>query len=64
MTAEQIKKRISYYEDKLHQEQERQHAVLNRQGWGYGMRNSKIGVSTTKEDKIKAKIAELKSKLK
>lgn len=63
MTAEQIKKRISYYEDKLHQEQERQHAVLNRQGWGYGMRHSKIGVSTTREDKIKAKIAELKSKI-
>ena len=64
MTKEKIQQKISQLEDSLAKEMERQREVLRRQGWGYGMRHVKIGVSTTKSDRLKARIATLKEQLK
>ena len=63
-TIESLKKRIARCEDSLRKEQERQHSVLERQGWGYGMRHSKIGVSNRREKELKARLEKLKSELK
>lgn len=60
---ESIKKKISRCEESLTKERERQSAMLERRGWGYGMRHSKIGFSTSKEDKLKSRLAQLKKEL-
>lgn len=46
------------------EELERQHEVLNRQGWGYGMKHSKIGVSNRRERELKDRLARLQAELK
>lgn len=56
-------KRLERLEESLRKEQERQHAVLNRQGFGYAMRNCKTGVSFKREDELKEKIAHVKELL-
>lgn len=61
---ETLKRRIERCEDSLRKEQERIHAVLNRQGWGYGMTHSKIGCSYRRENELKARLSALKSQLK
>ena len=43
-------------EDKLYTEQCRQHELLNRRGWGYGMRCVNLGFSTKREDGLKLRI--------
>lgn len=63
MTEKQLLNKLAVYEDKLRAENERMNAVLERQGWGYGMRCVKAGVSFRKYDAIKAKIADIKSQL-
>lgn len=60
---EKLKARLSKLEDQLWEEQLRIHAVLERQGWGHAMRNVKSGCSFAKEDKIKARIEEVKLKI-
>lgn len=60
---EKLKARLSKLEEQLWEEQLRIHAVLERQGWGHAMRNVKSGCSFAKEDKIKAKIEEVKLKI-
>ena len=58
-TIEQLKKRIDRCEESLQKEHERQHSVLERQGWGYGMRHSKIGVSNRRERELKSRLEKL-----
>lgn len=62
-TIEQLKKRIDRCDESLRKEQERQHSVLERQGLGYGMRHSKIGVSNRRERELKARLEKLKTEL-
>lgn len=59
-----LEKRLERLEESLRKEQERQHAVLERQGFGHAMRNTRIGVSFRREDELKEKIANIKQKLK
>lgn len=60
---EKLKARLSKLEEQLLEEQLRIHAVLERQGWGHAMRNVKTGCNFAKEDKIKARIEEVKLKI-
>ena len=60
---EKLKARLSKLEEQLREEQLRIYAVLERQGWGHAMRNVKTGCSFAKEDKIKARIEEVKFKI-
>lgn len=62
-TIESLKHRIERCENALNKEQQRQLDVLNRQGWGYGMRHSKIGVSSRREQELKARLEKLKTEL-
>lgn len=50
-------------EDKLFNEQCRQFKMLDRRGWGHGMRNSKIGFSTRKEDNLKERIEKINKQI-
>lgn len=38
--------------------------MLKSRGWGYGMRHSKIGFSTTKSDSLRNRIAKVENELK
>ena len=58
-----LEKRLERLEESLRKEQERQHAVLERQGFGFAMRNTRIGVSFRREDELKDKIRDIKEKL-
>lgn len=58
-----LTKRLERLEESLRKEQERQHAVLNRQGFGHAMRNTRTGVSFKREDELKEKIAHVKELL-
>lgn len=60
---EKLKARLSKLEEQLWEEQLRIHAVLERQGWGHAMRNVKTGCSFAKEDRLKARIEEVKLKI-
>ena len=60
---EKLKARLSKLEDQLWEEQLRIHAVLERQGWGHAMRNVKSGCSFAKENRLKARIEEVKLKI-
>ena len=51
-------------EESLRKEQDRQHRVLENQGWGHSMRCVKSGVSFRREDELKEKIEKVKSMLK
>lgn len=46
-------------EHKLYEEQVRQHQRINNMGWGYGMRHAKLNFSTTKEDRLQARIEKI-----
>lgn len=59
-----LEKRLARLEESLRKEQERQHSVLNRQGWGHAMRCVKTGISYRREDELKEKIEKVKSLLK
>lgn len=58
-----LEKRLARLEESLRKEQERQHAVLERQGFGHAMRNTRIGVSFRREDELKEKIRDIKEQL-
>ena len=58
-----LEKRLERLEDSLRKEQERQHSVLERQGFGHAMRNTRIGVSFKREDELKEKIRKVKEQL-
>lgn len=51
-------------EEKLHQETIREHQRINNMGWGYGMRHSKIGFSTTKSDRLRERIKKIDQHIK
>ena len=59
-----LEKRLAKLEESLSKEQERQHRVLENQGWGHAMRCVKTGVSFRKEDELKEKIRAVKEQLK
>lgn len=59
-----LEKRLERLEESLRKEQDRQHMVLENQGWGHSMRCIKSGVSFRREDEIKEKIEKVKSMLK
>lgn len=61
---DKLKRKLFDLESKLYAEQGRQREMLNRRGWGYGMRHSKIGFSTRREDSIKERIEEVKEQIK
>ena len=50
-------------EDRLFNEQCRQHERINNMGFGYGMRNSKIGFSTRKEDNLRERIEKINKQI-
>lgn len=58
-----LEKRLERLEESLRKEQERQHSVLNRQGWGHSMTHVKTGVSFRREDELKEKIRDIKEQL-
>ncbi len=51
-------------QERLSKEEQREREILSRRGWGYGMRNSKIGFSTRKSDELKEKISIVEMELK
>lgn len=59
-----LAEKIAYLETKLFNENCRENEMLNRRGWGYGMRNSKIGFSTTKSDSLRDRISKAENELK
>lgn len=59
-----LEKRLARLEESLRKEHDRQHQVLESQGWGHAMRCVKTGVSYRREDELKEKIAKVKSMLK
>lgn len=59
-----LEKRLERLEESLRKEHDRQHRVLESQGWGHAMRCVKTGVSYQREDELKEKIAKVKSMLK
>lgn len=58
-----LEKRLSKLEESLYKEQERQHRVLENQGWGHAMRCVKTGISFRREDELKEKIRVVKEQL-
>lgn len=58
-----LEKRLSRLEESLRKEQDRQHRVLENQGWGHSMRCVKSGVSFRREDELKEKIEKVKEQL-
>lgn len=62
--ADNLRTKLSVLEDKLYSEQCRQHEQINRMGWGHAMRNVKFSISTTREDRLKERISELKKRIK
>lgn len=61
---DKLKRKLSDLESKLFDERCRQHEVLERRGFGYGMTHSKIGFSTSREDSIKERIEKVKEQIK
>lgn len=61
---DKLKRKLSDLESKLLEERCRQSEVLERRGWGYGMRYSKIGFSTRREDSIKERMEKVKEQIK
>lgn len=49
--------------DRLHKATLREHQVLSNRGWGYAMRNVKIGFSTRVTDNIKQQLKIVESKI-
>lgn len=61
---DKLKRKLSDLESKLCDERCSQHEMLNRRGFGYGMRHSKVGFSTRREDLLKERIEEVKEQIK
>jgi hypothetical protein len=61
---DKLKRKLSDLESKLYEEQSRQHEMIESRGFGYGMRHSKIGFSTKREDLLKERIKEVKEQIK
>ena len=61
---DKLRRKLSDLESKLFEERCRQNETLERRGWGYGMRHSKISLSTRREDSIKERIEEVKKQIK
>lgn len=61
---DKLKRKLSDLESKLYYERCRQNETLERKGWGYGMRHSKIGFSTRREDSLKERIEKVKEQIK
>lgn len=59
-----LERKLSDLESKLFDERCRQNEILNNRGWGHGMRHSKIGFSTSREDSIKERIEKVKEQIK
>ena len=55
-----LERRLERLEESLRKERARQHGVLCRQGFGHGMRHSKVGCSFRREDELKEKIENVK----
>ena len=58
-----IKTSISKAEDRLIDANRAETERVGRMGWGYGMRHSKLNFSTSKSDRIKERIHNLKATL-
>lgn len=58
--VESIKISISKAEDRLVDANRAETERIGRMGWGYGMRHSKLNFSTSKSDRIKERISNLK----
>lgn len=58
-----IKTSISKAEDRLIDANRAETERVGRMGWGYGMRHSKLNFSTSKSDRIKERINNLKATL-
>lgn len=56
---QKLLKKKSDLEHRLYLEQCRQHERINNMGWGYGMRHAKLNFSTTKEDRLQARIEKI-----
>lgn len=56
---QKLLKKKSDLEHRLYLEQYRQHERINNMGWGYGMRHAKLNFSTTKEDRLQARIEKI-----
>ena len=61
---DKLKIKLPDLESKLFDAKCDTHKVLGNHGWGYGMRHSKIGSSTRKEDALKDKIEIVKKQIK
>lgn len=61
---DKLKRKLSDLESKLFEERCRQNETLERRGFGYAMRHSKIGISTNREDSIKERIEKVKEQIK
>ena len=61
---DKLKRKLSDLESKLFEERCRQNEMLERRGWGYGMRHGNIGFSTRREDSLKERIKEVKEQIK
>lgn len=61
---DKLKRKLSEFESKLYEERCRQNTKLNNRGFGYGMKHSKIGFSTRREDSIKERIEKVKEQIK
>ena len=61
---DKLKRKLFDLECKLLEERCKQHETLERRGWGYGMRHSKLGFSTRREDSLKERIEEVKKQIK
>lgn len=58
-----LQDKLSSLEYKLFLAEREESAKLERRGWGYGMRHSKIGFSTRKSDNLKKRIEICKQKI-
>lgn len=62
--SDKLKRKLVDLEVKLFEERYRQNKMLERRGWGYGMRHSNIGFSTRREDLLKERIEKVKQQIK
>lgn len=60
---DKLKAKLHDLEIKLYEERIKQHKKLNGMGWGHAMRCVKCSISTTREDRLKEKIEEIKKQI-
>lgn len=61
---EKLQKRLAYLEDRLYKETLAEHERINSMGWGHAMRCVKCSISTSKSDKTRKQIEEVKQQIK